>query len=196
MQGALLRAAPGLVRRLALARHTLRRSLCADPSPPPLSIAELVRRRRAAVDDVQQRHEAAGAPADGGSVHPSIRPFLADVELYLTDGWFKKFPSGARLRRLQRDIAFRMPLTLSDRRAGQPPKLASEHLLPLVELLAERGLCRVHRRPIEYHAPDGTELTHDHITVLPPEGYKSSAAPKAKPKNPRRRRGQFSSGWS
>jgi len=82
---------------------------------------------------------------------------LPDLEAFVVETWLPTFPYGARLRRLQRDIAFRMlPV-------HQRGKLDYEtELVPLVGYLQRRGILKIASgrsgRMILYH-PDA-EITY------------------------------------
>ena len=67
-----------------------------------------------------------------------LQPFLPAMEAFVVDTWLPTFPRGARLRRLQRDIAFRM-LPVDQR---PPGKVALEDLSTVVGHLQRRGLVK------------------------------------------------------
>lgn len=56
----------------------------------------------------------------------SVMPYVEKMTAYVKEDWLLKFPLGARIRRLQRDVAWRMNRRIS------PGKLPYEHLVPVV----------------------------------------------------------------
>ena len=80
-----------------------------------------------------------------------LHPFLPAIEAFVVDTWLPTFPRGARLRRLQRDIAFRM-LPVDQR---PPGKVAFEDLSTVVGHLQRRGLVKTSEgrsgRMVIYH---------------------------------------------
>ena len=82
---------------------------------------------------------------------------MPDLEAFVVETWLPTFPYGARLRRLQRDIAFRMLP------AHQRGKLDYEtELVPLVGYLQRRGILKIASgrsgRMILYHVD--AEITY------------------------------------
>ena len=67
-----------------------------------------------------------------------LLPYLPAVEAFIVDTWIPSFPQGARMRRLQRDIAFRM-LPLNKR---PPGKVAYEDLATVLGHLEKRGILK------------------------------------------------------
>jgi len=87
-----------------------------------------------------------------------LQPYVPAIEAFVTDTWLPTFPSGARLKRLQRDMAFRM-LPLEQR---PPYKLPYEELAPVVGHLQRRGILKTAAgrsgRMILYHVD--AEITY------------------------------------
>ena len=152
--------------RLAVAR-TASRHLCSAPS-----LLERVRAMRALDEGkipARLREDAAARHIDGDLHHEDaahdgddddhlyqelplhVRPYAADVERYIVHAWVKQYPLGARLRKLQRDIAFRMPRPHGE----QPGKMDMDELKQLVCLLRDRGVIEV----IESTEPSGSPKT-------------------------------------
>jgi len=69
-----------------------------------------------------------------------LQHHLPNIERFLTDTWLPMYPMGARLRKLQRDIAFRMP------RKERPGKLTYEQLMPFVGVFESKGLIRLREK--------------------------------------------------
>lgn len=63
-----------------------------------------------------------------------VKPYMANLETYIIQEWIPQFPSGARLRKLQRDVTWRMNRKIS------PGRLEYDHLLPVVGELVRKGL--------------------------------------------------------
>lgn len=87
-----------------------------------------------------------------------LQPYLPAIESFVVDTWLPTFPSGARLRRLQRDLAFRM-LPIEQR---PPDKLLYEELATVVGHLQRRGVLKTAAgrsgRMILYHVD--AEITY------------------------------------
>ena len=71
-------------------------------------------------------------------------PVAAHVEHWIVQTWFVKFPCGARVRRLRRDIAFRMPPLANGEKVGKPNEL---ELLQFLERLEARGVVELTTTP-------------------------------------------------
>lgn len=65
------------------------------------------------------------------SLPKNIQSMVPDIKNYIIKRWLKLYPDGGHLRKLQRDIAYRMD--------NSPGKLEHEHLLPIVAVLVEEG---------------------------------------------------------
>lgn len=65
-----------------------------------------------------------------------LQPFLPAMESFIVNQWLPLYPDGARLRKLQRDVAWRMD------RKESPGKLEYDKLLPIVGELARKGLIK------------------------------------------------------
>lgn len=65
------------------------------------------------------------------SLPKKIQSMLPEIKNYIIRHWLKMYPRGGQLRKLQRDIAYRMD--------NSPGKLEHEHLLPIVTVLVEEG---------------------------------------------------------
>lgn len=65
------------------------------------------------------------------SLPKNIMSSVPNIKNYILKDWFRLHPGGAHLRKLQRDIAFRMD--------NSPGKLDREHLLPIVAALENEG---------------------------------------------------------
>lgn len=63
-----------------------------------------------------------------------LHPYIPAMETYIVQEWLPSFPEGARLRKLQRDVAWRM------NRKQSPGKLDYEAMLPIVGKLLRKGL--------------------------------------------------------
>lgn len=137
------------------------------------SLREKVLERRAAIEAAKGRAKAQKGRWD--TLPVAIRPYAEDIALYLRNTWLKKYREGASLRKLQRDVAFRMPIITSkvNRRTDtatteRPPKLETEALERLVSLLEEtEGGILLSRKTVQKIAPDGTVLKHKKIIVRP-----------------------------
>eukprot|EP00967_Tisochrysis_lutea_P100345 scaffold149643_cov40-Tisochrysis_lutea.AAC.1 len=136
------------------------------------SLLEQVQKRRWAIKQAKRNAKEEDRWA---CLPESIRPYAEDIALYIRQTWLKTYPQGASIRKLQRDIAFRMPIITSEaeRQTDQgvtrrPPKLERHALEKLVCLLEEREQnLIVVRKNINYTAPDGTQLSHTKIQVRP-----------------------------
>ena len=71
-------------------------------------------------------------------------PVAAHVEHWMVQTWFKTFPHGARVRKLRRDIAFRMPPLANGEKVGKPNEL---ELLQFLERLEARGVVELTTTP-------------------------------------------------
>lgn len=69
-------------------------------------------------------------------VSPKLQPFLLAVESFVVNQWLPSYPDGARLRKLQRDVAWRM------NREESPGKLEYDQLVPIVGALVRKGAVR------------------------------------------------------
>lgn len=85
------------------------------------------------------------------------------IEEYIVNEWLIQYPLGARARKLQRDIAFRM------KRKDRPGKLNYEDFLPIVGKLWKKGALRV-----------GPAGKGEVIKIMPPD---PEAEPQADTKN-------------
>jgi len=141
--------------------------------PSASSIREQVLQRR---DALASTVEGARDPAAWATLPATIRPYADDIALYLRT-WLKKYPEGASLRKLQRDVAFRMPIVATralrqtaDGTTERPPKIDKGDLEKLVDLLQRRdGFIIMTRTTTVSVAPDGTELERVKIKIRPPE---------------------------
>jgi hypothetical protein len=136
-------------------------------------LREKVLERRAAIEAAKKQ---ATAPKGRWDALPKeIRPYAEDIALYLRSTWLNKYPQGASLRKLQRDVAFRMPIITSkvnrrteDAITERPPKLTTDSLEKLVCLLEEtEGGVFMSRKLVTKVAPDGTVLSHEKLVVRP-----------------------------
>jgi hypothetical protein len=147
-----------------------------------VSLREKVLERRAAIEAAKERVKTQKGRWD--TLPVAIRPYAEDIALYLRETWLNKYPDGASLRKLQRDVAFRMPIITSKVRrrtdaatTERPPKLEKEALEELVTLLEKtEGGFIVSRKTIDIIAPDGTALKHEKIIVRP-SSFVMPAAP-------------------
>ena len=62
-----------------------------------------------------------------------FKPYLAAIETYIVEKWLPSYPHGAKIRKLQRDIAFRM-------KPDSPGKLPRNVLDTIVGDLHRRGV--------------------------------------------------------
>mmetsp|Transcript_31775 Transcript_31775/g.46864 ORF Transcript_31775/g.46864 Transcript_31775/m.46864 type:complete len:272 (-) Transcript_31775:407-1222(-) len=65
------------------------------------------------------------------SLPKNIMRSVPYIKEYIVKDWLRLYPKGGQLRRLQRDIAYRMD--------NSPGKLDHEHLLPIVATLLDEG---------------------------------------------------------
>ncbi len=72
------------------------------------------------------------------------KPVAAHVEHWMVHTWFKTFPYGARVRKLRRDIAFRMPPLANGEKVGKPDEL---ELRQFLERLEARGVVELTLTP-------------------------------------------------
>lgn len=94
-------------------------------------------------------------------ISPEILSYIPAMESYVLKKWLPMYPGGARLRKLQRDVAWRM------NRKQSPGKLDFEMLLPFVGTLVRKGLVetRVNQRGVlillqpEHNKKDGDEAS-------------------------------------
>lgn len=77
-------------------------------------------------------------------ISPEILSYIPAMESYVLKKWLPMYPGGARLRKLQRDVAWRM------NRKQSPGKLDFEMLMPFVGTLVRKGLVetRVNQRGV------------------------------------------------
>jgi hypothetical protein len=68
------------------------------------------------------------------SIPKELIPYISNIETYIVQEWLPSFPQGARLRKLQRDVAWRM------NRKQSPGKLNYESLLPIIGQLIRKDL--------------------------------------------------------
>lgn len=76
---------------------------------------------------------------DNKPISPEMKELLPHIEEFIKSIWLDKYPQGANLRKLQRDIAFRMP-------ALRPGKLSKEEIMPVLGHLEKEGLVKVRIR--------------------------------------------------
>ena len=69
-------------------------------------------------------------------VPKNLKEAFPAIEEYIVNTWLPMYPMGARIRKLQRDVAFRM----KTRRLG---KLAYKELLPILGELERKGLVKL-----------------------------------------------------
>ena len=94
-----------------------------EPLPPP---------KYHAPDKLPKKHMHKPVPKD-------IQPYLPAIQSYITETWLVKFPHGATVRKLQRDIAFRM-------KKGSPGKLPRAVLDTVVGALCRQGVVTVRNK--------------------------------------------------
>lgn len=83
----------------------------------------------------------------------SLRPHAAVMENYVVNTWVNRYPQGARLRKLQRDLAFHLPkVSLVDGSERHPGKLDVELIQSFADFLAEKGLIKLIPRVWKGHA--------------------------------------------
>ena len=116
----------------------------ARPPHPRASASDLRPQRREAVrpEVIRAVREDTPPTSDAptyATLPLHLRPYAADVERYIVHAWVQQYPLGARLRKLQRDIAFRMPWPAGDGLG----KMDVDELKQFVCLLADRGLVDV-----------------------------------------------------
>lgn len=85
------------------------------------------------------------------SIPKEVVPYVSDIETYIVQEWLPSFPQGARLRKLQRDVAWRM------NRKQSPGKLNYESLLPIVGQLIRKDLIGVRIKE------------HGTLVIMPPD---------------------------
>jgi hypothetical protein len=69
-------------------------------------------------------------------VPPEMNDLIPHLADFVKGTWLEIYPEGANLRRLQRDIAFRMPL-------HRPGKISREKLMPILGQLEKQGVVTV-----------------------------------------------------
>ena len=75
-------------------------------------------------------------------VPEQLHPYLPAIETYVVNEWLPRFPDGARLRKLQRDVAFRLkPRTQS------PGKLPMQNIMTIVGVMSRKGIIRIRQSP-------------------------------------------------
>jgi hypothetical protein len=69
-------------------------------------------------------------------VPPEMNDLIPHLADFIQGTWLENYPEGANLRRLQRDIAFRMPM-------HRPGKVPRENLMPILGQLEKQGVVTV-----------------------------------------------------
>lgn len=72
-------------------------------------------------------------------ISENMKLHVENITRYITQEWLSMYPLGARLRKLQRDIAFRMP------RKERPGKIPYEELLPILGHVESKGLINIRK---------------------------------------------------
>jgi hypothetical protein len=91
-----------------------------------------------------------------------LNEILPELECFLKDQWLPSYPQGAQLRKLQRDVAFRMP------RGLRPGKLTFQELMPMVGHFERKGVIRTKAgrggRVLIYH-PSARVFQRDKLDI-------------------------------
>jgi hypothetical protein len=102
-------------------------------------------------------------------VSPKIEGILPHMEKFIIEEWLPRYPEGARIRKLQRDVAFRME------RKHRPGKLPYQVLMPVVGRLVRQGSLKTRMASdgacLIYH-PDGKdeEVATNAVSVISTQG--------------------------